>query len=504
MMRRLSAVLALAVLSSPLSAQPAPIPGQIPVGDLVNGTVFIDVIDGSGHSRNDPGSGVLLSPNGFILTARHIIEPNLKEANDQIVVALKSAHGQRLPAHLFGCTTGKFDACLLYVPSLDIAASGISASFRLSCRMPRAAEPIVIAGYTAEDGPFVVLSGLVSSVDFGHLEKMYMDARVLPGMSGGPVLDRNGALVGIVYGYGQNVPLGMFTPLLEAANLLALTGIPCLNDVAAVAVSSKSLPPVAHVDPNSASILSSALSGTIPGEPPLRPPSLDLPSVRLPTKVFIQIASSSQYSFALNAIERLKASAITVSDGVENVGIRSPNSPQVRYFRDEDKGAASVVKGAIDPSGTAFQLDKVEVQTPPPGLVEVWYPRCDKTGPFCESVSSTISSSSVYVESGGTTDNRSDQCKDHSAPVCVKPTIATMKLIPGTAKLVIAERSGAVFIDGNPQNSNPVATSNIGWYLRPDKNSPDEICAFLYARTSACETKVYIRGQLTAQEIESH
>ena len=44
-------------------------------------------------------------------------------------------------------------------------------------------------------------------------------------------------------------------------------------------------------------------------------------------------------------------------------------------------------------------------------------------------------------------------------------------------------------------NQNPIGTSNIGWFLQPDKHTPDMVCATIYARTSACETKVDIRGK---------
>jgi hypothetical protein len=110
-------------------------------------------------------------------------------------------------------------------------------------------------------------------------------------------------------------------------------------------------------------------------------------------------------------------------------------------------------------------------------------------------------SENVSLESGGTTDNNSDVCNTHQTQVCVRPNTAGGKLVPGSGKFKVGRRSGRVFVDGNPANNNPIGTSNIGWFINPDDNSPDKICATVYARTSACETRVSIEGKLTAQEI---
>jgi hypothetical protein len=114
-----------------------------------------------------------------------------------------------------------------------------------------------------------------------------------------------------------------------------------------------------------------------------------------------------------------------------------------------------------------------------------------------------VASEAIYLESGGRSDNRSDVCNTHQAEVCVAPSSGNSSIIPGSARFSVAERAGRVYVDGNPANNNPIGTSNIGWFLSPDKNSPGKICATVYARTSACETKVFIKGKLVAQEVKS-
>jgi predicted acylesterase/phospholipase RssA len=115
----------------------------------------------------------------------------------------------------------------------------------------------------------------------------------------------------------------------------------------------------------------------------------------------------------------------------------------------------------------------------------------------------SVESGLVYVESGGTRDNNSDECKDHKADVCIDPSRADRKLLPGKARFEVTERSGRAFVDGNPANSDPVGTSNIGWYVDTTRNNPSEICAIVYARTSACETKVFLRGKLRGEETDA-
>jgi hypothetical protein len=112
-----------------------------------------------------------------------------------------------------------------------------------------------------------------------------------------------------------------------------------------------------------------------------------------------------------------------------------------------------------------------------------------------------VQSETIFLESGGTSDNRSDVCKTHQTEICLKPTTPVGRLVPGTAQFKTEQRSGGVFVDGAPINNNPIGTSNIGWFVNTSDNSPEKICVTLYARTSACENRVFIGGKLVAQEV---
>jgi hypothetical protein len=131
-------------------------------------------------------------------------------------------------------------------------------------------------------------------------------------------------------------------------------------------------------------------------------------------------------------------------------------------------------------------------------LHDAW---CGNIGTFCSLPPSSAKSDVVYVFSGGTKDNNSDECKAHQTPACVRPSGPNKQLQPDSARFDASERSGAVYYDGKPPKPDPIGTSNIGWFLQPGKVSPSEVCATVFARTSACETKVDIRGQLTVREV---
>ena len=128
---------------------------------------------------------------------------------------------------------------------------------------------------------------------------------------------------------------------------------------------------------------------------------------------------------------------------------------------------------------------------------------CKNIGVFCTTIPSiiyTFGSGPVDIESGGTRDNNSDECKHHRTTACITPSAPNRRLMVGGAKFVISARSGGVFIDGNPTTSDPIGTSNIGWFFDANNNNQNKICVIVYARTSACETKVFIKGELTGIE----
>jgi hypothetical protein len=129
-----------------------------------------------------------------------------------------------------------------------------------------------------------------------------------------------------------------------------------------------------------------------------------------------------------------------------------------------------------------------------------WEAWCKNFGLYCSRVSDEVESRVVYVESGGTKDNKSDECKEHKTLACINPSNKDRALTRGAARFKTIDSAGAVFIDGNPTNPDPIGTSNIGWFIDDTQNTSEKICAIVYARTSACETRVFLRGRLLGKE----
>lgn len=148
--------------------------------------------DDSGH-----GSGVHLG-HGFILTAAHVVEDH-----PEMDVTDSDGHKQ----------TGKvlwanktYDVALIRVPKANLAASPLNCS----AAPPRVGDEVVAIGNPLSIGT-IRTWGHVSALadERGPFATAIMvDLTVAPGMSGGPVFDKAGNLVGIVNAFATSGPFG--------------------------------------------------------------------------------------------------------------------------------------------------------------------------------------------------------------------------------------------------------------------------------------------------------
>ncbi|MFZ9734705.1 MAG: Do family serine endopeptidase [Burkholderiaceae bacterium] len=135
------------------------------------------------------GSGVIVSPEGYILTNHHVIE-----GSEQIEVAL--ADGRRASARLVGTD-----------PDTDLAVLKISLDDLPVIRFGRPSEIRVGDTVLAIGNPFgvglTVTQGIVSALGRNQLNIntfenfIQTDAAINPGNSGGALVDANGDMVGI-------------------------------------------------------------------------------------------------------------------------------------------------------------------------------------------------------------------------------------------------------------------------------------------------------------------
>ncbi|MEJ7842060.1 MAG: trypsin-like peptidase domain-containing protein [Rubrobacter sp.] len=163
-----------------------------------------DAVAGAGKSvvrvhgrRRRPGSGVVYAL-GLVLTAGHVLERDED-------LSVETADGRTLPARLIG-RDHSTDLAVLRVENLDVEAATPAEG---EARVGQIS--LAVASPGRGDGPRATL-GIVSSVGGPvrtrrgpRLERyIQTDASPYPGLSGGPLVDVGGKVVGImVAGWGR-------------------------------------------------------------------------------------------------------------------------------------------------------------------------------------------------------------------------------------------------------------------------------------------------------------
>lgn len=151
------------------------------------------------------GSGFVL-PGGIVVTNRHVVaEPR--------EVTVNTWDGRTIDAEVAGVAT---DSDLAILRLADDAGLP-QAELRTSPVDP--GEQIVVVGYPG-GGPSTVspgkVRGMVDGEVFGEAaDVLQVDAPIRQGNSGGPVLDRQGRVVGIVFALDTSSGLGFAVPVAE-------------------------------------------------------------------------------------------------------------------------------------------------------------------------------------------------------------------------------------------------------------------------------------------------
>jgi hypothetical protein len=246
-------------------------PSRIAVAqsDNTEALVFIKISEAGSGAQVNAGSGIILNKQGFIVTAAHLLE-DYDPAIHQINVSLRSRNGTPLPAQKFNCASENVDVCILKLSPDDITSNNITNYFTLSCRDIGTQEKISAWGYPV--GPMNTKNHPSGQVTGGVGEKFLMPAAIviLGGMSGGPVLDESGSVIGIVYGVAKDqTSFALFTPLQYAHSLIGDTGTACDSGNALGTIHLNSISGIdfrSLKGPDSKELASSPMAVTIPVE----------------------------------------------------------------------------------------------------------------------------------------------------------------------------------------------------------------------------------------------
>jgi S1-C subfamily serine protease len=175
-----------------------------------------------GGAATGIGSGVIVSPDGYILTNRHVIE-------DSTALSVKLADGTELDAELIEVADGT-DLALIKVDrdGLPAATLGDSAAVRVGETALAIGSPLGTYTETVTRGIISALDRTITVTDEQTRRQTTLtgliqtDAAINSGNSGGPLLNAAGEVIGINTAVASSAEgLGFAIPIEAAAALVA-------------------------------------------------------------------------------------------------------------------------------------------------------------------------------------------------------------------------------------------------------------------------------------------
>jgi S1-C subfamily serine protease len=177
------------------------------------------------------GSGFFVSPDGLLLTNHHVIESEVEPGaspSSKLSVRLPGSKGERLPAKVVGWDKN-LDLALLkveykppFVFSLSTVADPVAGQRLRAIGSPGGLEASLTEGIVSSSARPLLALG----------EVLQIDVAVNPGNSGGPLVDAQGRVVGVIFagirdfqGVNFAIPASLVRrvyPLLQAGGRISL------------------------------------------------------------------------------------------------------------------------------------------------------------------------------------------------------------------------------------------------------------------------------------------
>ena len=173
-----------------------------------NGVVTVFTV--TGH-----GSGFVIDDSGYILTNRHVVQ-------DAKQVVVKLASGEEIKGDVLR-RNKKRDVALI---KIDLPETAKALSIQTN-QAPVGSEVLVVGTPLMEKLSNSVTKGVVSAYrEKDGLNWIQSDVTVMPGSSGGPMLDKDHQVIGITVSgirvNDQSTGINFFIPIQEALEVLAL------------------------------------------------------------------------------------------------------------------------------------------------------------------------------------------------------------------------------------------------------------------------------------------
>lgn len=173
------------------------------------------------------GSGFLIDKLGHVITAGHLIaDVEIPEDKLRVQVRFGNREETALRAQIVDCSDGNIDICLLRVNSIS-TLDPIPDPFQPLCRPFFQDESVTVKGFMqGDDNPILTRTGEVSSEIASKL-KYTSTVELDDGMSGGPVIDGEGFVIGLNTGSSGNTTF--LQPLSYGVDLVLKVGTNCFE-----------------------------------------------------------------------------------------------------------------------------------------------------------------------------------------------------------------------------------------------------------------------------------